>query len=107
CLSAGTTRRRFLAVIAAVPVEQRPSAVEESQIIIDRINLVVVHDRETDIPPVEPARGEGLLYRRAFGELHGGGVVDLRAVEIDFVLTELHVKQREVCTEDIVVQEIG
>ena len=71
------------------------------------IDFVVVHDRDADIAPIKAAGRKGIHDQRPFGELHGGGIVDLRAVEEDFVLAELHIEQREMRAQHIVIQQIG
>ena len=56
---------------------------------------------------LRPLAREGVHDRRPFGELHGGGIVDLRAVEENFVLAELHVEEREMRAQHVVIQKIG
>ena len=102
-----TSHRGFFTVVGSIAIKKRPGAVENSDIIIDRVNFIVVHDRDADITSIHPARCEGIHDRGPFRKLHGGGVIDLRSIEKDFVLTELHIQEREVGAENIIIQKVG
>ena len=105
-LPAGTVLVRLFALKRPVVGEERATAVEDPEVIVDGINFVIVHDRHADIAPVHPVGRKGIRDEGALGELHGGRIVDLSSVEIDLVLASLDVKEREVGAGEVVVQQI-
>ena len=103
-MSSGAPHRGFFAAELSEPVHERTFAIEDAEIIIDRVHLFIIHDRDTDVSAVQPARRKRVRCKGAIGKLHRRRGIDLGSIEVDLMLPHLGIQPGEVGAQYIGVE---